>query len=205
MPKPAGFPVIVSSPSGGGKTTIVNLLLRKEDSLVRVVTATSRPPRPGEKNGKDYHFWSEARFRDGIEKGRLAEWALVHGKYYGTPKASLDGAIKKGLTPILVIDVQGARAIRKSYPAAVTVFVLPPSWAVLKKRLLDRNDTKDIAVRLRTAESEIPAVREYDYVVINDNLDISVADLGAIIHAERLKRDRQLARLKGSPKHYRFA
>lgn len=170
-----------------------------------MVTATSRPPRPGEKDGRDYHFWSEDRFKKSIKKGLLAEWALVHGRYYGTPKASLDGEVKKGRTPILVIDVQGARSIRKTYPDAVTVFVLPPSWTVLKKRLLARNDTKDIEVRLKTAESEIPAVREYDYVVINDDLEISVADLNAIIRAERLRRERQLARLKGSPRHYRFA
>lgn len=185
------FPIIISAPSGGGKTSIVNRLL-EDGKLSRVITATTRAPRKGEKNGKDYHFWSDKQFENAVEKGEMAEWAKVHVNYYGIPKSSLDKLIKRGKHPVLVIDVQGAKTVKKIYKNAVSIFITPPSFAELKKRIVARNDgTTDIKARLESAKKELKCIKNYDYLVINDEFEQAVADCRAIIQAERLKVKRQ--------------
>lgn len=185
------FPIIISAPSGGGKTSIVNRLL-EDGKLSRVITATTRAPRKGEKNGKDYHFWSDKQFENAVEKGEMAEWAKVHVNYYGIPKSSLDKLIKRGKHPVLVIDVQGAKTVKKIYKNAVLIFITPPSFAELKKRIAARNDgTTDIKARLESAKKELKCIKNYDYLVINDEFEQAVADCRAIIQAERLKVKRQ--------------
>ncbi len=185
------FPIIISAPSGGGKTSIVNRLL-EDGKLSRVITATTRAPRKGEKNGKDYHFWSEKQFENAVKKGEMAEWAKVHVNYYGIPKSSLDKLIKRGKHPVLVIDVQGAKTVKKIYKNAVSIFITPPSFAELKKRIAARNDgTTDVKARLESAKKELKCIKNYDYLVINDVFEQAVADCMTIIQAERLKVKRQ--------------
>lgn len=185
------FPIIISAPSGGGKTSIVSRLL-EDGKLSRVITATTRAPRKGEKNGKDYHFWSEKQFENAVKKDEMAEWAKVHVNYYGIPKSSLDKLIKRGKHPVLVIDVQGAKTVKKIYKNAVSIFITPPSFAELKKRIAARNDgTTDIKARLESAKKELKCIKNYDYLVINDEFEQAVADCRAIIQAERLKVKRQ--------------
>lgn len=185
------FPIIISAPSGGGKTSIVSRLL-EDGKLSRVITATTRAPRKGEKNGKDYHFWSEKQFENAVKKDEMAEWAKVHVNYYGIPKSSLDKLIKRGKHPVLVIDVQGAKTVKKIYKNAVSIFITPPSFAELKKRISARNDgTTDVKARLESAKKELKCIKNYDYLVINDVFEQAVADCRAIIQAERLKVKRQ--------------
>lgn len=196
------FPIIISSPSGGGKTTVVQQLLRGNKTLSRVVTATTRAPRKGEKNGRDYHFWTEKQFLSAIKKGHMLEWAHVHTSYYGIPKSSVEGLIKKGIFPVLVIDVQGAKTVSKKYPQAVKIFIVPPSLSVLKERIKARNDnTQDIALRLRTAKAELKEMPHYDYAVLNQELKTAVADTRSIIRTEQLKMKRCLNDLKKSIKN----
>ncbi len=191
------FPIIVSSPSGGGKTTVVQHLLKRNKTLCRVVTATTRAPRDGEKDGKDYHFWTEKQFLGAVKKGQMLEWARVHAHYYGIPKKSVDGMMKKGLCPVLVIDVQGARTVSGKYPQAVKIFIVPPSLKVLKERIAARKDhTQDVALRLKTAKKELKEISNYHYVVLNADLKKAVADTAAVVRAEQLKTLRQLKDLK---------
>ena len=193
------FPIIVSSPSGGGKTTVVQRLLRRDKTLRRVVTATTRAPRDGEKNGRDYHFWTEKQFQNAVKKGQMLEWAKVHAHYYGIPKKSVDGVLKEGRCPVLVIDVQGAKTVSGKYPQAVKIFIVPPSLDVLKQRIAARKDhTQDVALRLRTAKKELKEIKHYHYVVLNDRLDRAVADTAAVIRAEQLKTERNIQDLKQS-------
>ena len=193
------FPIIISSPSGGGKTTVVQHLLKKDKTLSRVVTATTRAPRTGEKNGRDYHFWTEKQFLSAIEKGQMLEWAKVHAHYYGVPKKSVDSVLRQGLCPVLVIDVQGARTISGKYPQAVKIFIVPPSLQVLKERIAARKDhTQDVALRLRTAKKELKEIKHYHYVVLNDDLKKAVADTACVIRAEKLKTERNIKDLKVS-------
>ena len=193
------FPIIISSPSGGGKTTVVERLLKTDKSLSRVVTATTRAPRTGEKNGKDYHFWTEKEFLSAVKKGKMLEWAKVHVNYYGIPKKSVDGLIKKGICPVLVIDVQGAKTVSQKYPNAVKIFILPPSLDVLKARIAARKDnTQNVEVRMKTAKKELKEISHYDYVVLNDELKKAVSDTKAIIRAEQLKMQRCIKDLKQS-------
>ena len=153
------FPIIISAPSGGGKTSIVSRLL-EDGKLSRVITATTRAPRKGEKNGKDYHFWSEKQFENAVKKDEMAEWAKVHVNYYGIPKSSLDKLIKRGKHPVLVIDVQGAKTVKKIYKNAVSIFITPPSFAELKKRIAARNDgTTDVKARLESAKKELKCIK----------------------------------------------
>lgn len=193
------FPIIVSSPSGGGKTTVVQRLLRRDKTLRRVVTATTRAPRDGEKNGRDYHFWTEKQFQNAVKKGQMLEWAKVHAHYYGIPKKSVDGVLKEGRCPVLVIDVQGAKTVSGKYPQAVKIFIVPPSLDILKKRIAARKDhTQDVALRLRTAKKELKEIKNYHYVVLNDKLERAVADTAAVIRAEQLKTERNIQDLKQS-------
>jgi len=195
------FPFIISSPSGAGKTTLVEAVLKKDKTVSRVITATTRAPRKGEKDGKDYHFWTIKQFEQAIKKHQMLEWAQVHTHYYGIPKKSVDTLVKKGICPILVIDVQGARTIKQIYPQAVTVFIVPPSLKELKKRILGRQDnTQDIEIRLETAKKEMKEIEHYDYALLNDNLTSAIDALAGIVKAEQCRVFRhdlkQLKRLK---------
>ena len=186
------FPIIISSPSGAGKTTIIDAVLKRNKTVSRVITATTRAPRKGEKDGKDYHFWTIKQFEQAIKKGQMLEWAQVHTSYYGIPKKSVDGLLKKGICPILVIDVQGARTIKKIYPQAATVFIIPPSLKELKKRILGRNDnTQDIELRLETAKKEVQELDHYDYALLNDDLKKAVEVMSGIVTAEQCRVVRQ--------------
>ena len=182
------FPIIISSPSGGGKTTVVQALLRKYKTLSRVVTATTRAPRTGEKDGRDYHFWTDKQFLSAVKKGQMLEWAQVHAHYYGIPKSSVEGLIKKRIYPVLVIDVQGAKTVAKKYPQALKIFLVPPSLKVLKERIAARKDnTKNVALRLKTAKQELNEMPFYDYAVLNDDLKQAIADTYCIIRAAQLQ------------------
>lgn len=191
------FPIIVSSPSGAGKTTIVDAVLKRDKSVSRVITATTRTPRTGEKNGVDYHFWTIKQFEQAIKKGQMLEWAQVHTHYYGIPKKSVDDLMKKGICPILVIDVQGARTVKAQYPNAATVFIVPPSLKELKNRILRRNDnTQDIEIRLETAKKEMQELGRYDYALLNDELAEAVDKMAGIVAAEQCRVCRQDLKIK---------
>lgn len=192
----AGFPIILSSPSGGGKTTISNQVLKNNSMLERVITATTRSPRLGEKDGVDYHFWTKEKFLQAVENDEMAEWANVHTSYYGVPRKSLDTIMESGKLPMLVIDVQGAKSVQREYVDSVLIFLAPPSFEVLKQRLLNRpGGTDSIEVRLETAKREIQKARDYKYFVINDTIEKAVSDINSIICAEALRTDRVLTDL----------
>jgi guanylate kinase len=168
----APFPLVLSAPSGAGKTTLANLLRRRNADVVFSVSATTRPPRPREVDGVSYHFVGRDEFLRMRDAGELIEWAEVHGNFYGTPLENVRRAQARGEHLLLDIDVQGARQIREKVPEAVLVFVLPPTGAALVKRLSGRG-TEDSAVlrkRLRNAVEEMRAAPEFDYVVVNDVL-----------------------------------
>lgn len=172
-------------------------LILENRNLRRVVTHTTRKPRLGERSGKDYIFLDEPDFKKGITLGRYAEWAKVHGRYYGVPLDGLEAVLKRGGIPVLVIDVQGAAAIKRKFPSAVLVFLLPPDWDSLEKRLSSRGDnTEDMAGRLATARREIARIGRYDYLVINDKIFRAVKDLEGIIRAETLRTGRKWPSLR---------
>ena len=185
-----GIIFILSAPSGAGKTTISRAALKAIGGLEASVSLTTRMPRENEVDGSDYHFVSDEEFRRKVEATELAEWARVFDASYGTPRAPLDRAISSGNDILLDIDIQGARQIRDRYSRdAVTIFVLPPSFAELEERLRRRatEDEAAIARRLRQAHDEASAWPEYDYLIINDNIGDSIARLEAVVKAERLK------------------
>lgn len=183
------FPVVVSGPSGVGKTVLCRRLCAVLPRVVRSVSATTRPPRVDERDGESYFFWSEARFRTEIESGGLAEWAEVHGRLYGTPRSWLDERLVAGESAVLNIDVQGGFQVRAVYPSALLVFLLPPSWDALEARLRGRGTDaeEEIQRRLRNAEREIQVLPRYDVVIVNDRLDEAVADLLSAVRAERAR------------------
>jgi len=189
---------VISGPSGSGKTTLWKRLLKEFKDITRSVSVTTRPPRKREKNGRDYTFVSEKKFLEMIRKGEFLEWALVHNHYYGTPKKNIENAKKKGLDIILEIDVQGAMNIKKSGIKAVFIFVAPPSLNVLKNRLKKRGDVSDEEIRSRTeiARKEMSYIWEYDYLIINRDVEYAYNDLKSIITAERLKTFRAIKSLK---------
>ena len=170
--------IVVSGPSGVGKTTVFDGLLRN-DAFGRAVTATTRPPRAGEVDGRDYVFLSESDFRDGIRAGRFLEHATVHGNLYGTPRDQVDAVVASGRTCLLNIDVQGAATLRDAGVEALYIFLAPPSWDVLEARLRDRGtETADVLERrLQTARDELGRQDEYDAVVINDDLAHAIAQI----------------------------
>ena len=186
------FPVILSSPSGGGKTTIRKELLRLRDDLGYSVSATTRLPRQAEVEGKDYYFLSTGEFLDRQKREDFAESAEVHGKLYGTLRREVRRVLESGRHVILDIDVQGAAQFVRAFPESVSIFLLPPSAEVLLTRLKARKteDRADLLVRLEDARRELEAVVQYQYVVVNGDLARAVRDVSSIIDAECTRRTR---------------
>jgi guanylate kinase len=190
-----GLMLVLSSPSGAGKTTLSRQLLDNDKGLQLSVSCTTRPKRPGERDGVDYRFVDTATFRGMIERKEFLEYAEVFGNYYGTPRAPVDEALAGGRDVLFDIDWQGTQQLRdKGRADLVTVFILPPSTRDLEKRLLTRaQDPKEIvAQRMAKAADEMSHWAEYDYVVLNSDIATSLSSLKSILTAERLKRERQV-------------
>jgi guanylate kinase len=189
-----GLLLVLSSPSGAGKTTLARGLIESDPSLTLSVSVTTRAPRQGELDGKDYHFIDRQEFERRKQAGELIEWAEVHGNFYATPKAPVVAALARGQDMLFDIDWQGARQLRAELGAdTVGVFILPPDAATLERRLKIRAQDSQAAVRRRlaAAASEIAHWRDYDYLIVNADLETSLAGLRAILAAERLQRARQ--------------
>ena len=184
--------IVVSAPSGAGKTTLCREIRKIVANLGYSISHTTRPPRPGEGEGRDFYFVSEADFQRMIERAEFAEWARVHGNLYGTGARALDEALDRGEDILLDIDTQGARQLRTRYPQGVFVFVVAPSMKELELRLHERKSDapREIARRLARAVEEIAAWREYDYLIVNRHLDEAVRQLQCLIEAERCRTSR---------------
>ncbi|MBA3666363.1 MAG: guanylate kinase [Sphingomonas sp.] len=189
-----GLLIVLSSPSGAGKTTISHMLREADPEITMSVSATTRPMRPGEVDKVDYHFVDDAGFQSMIDDGDFAEWAYVFDHRYGTPKAPIKAALKDGRDILFDIDWQGTQQLEAGMGEdLVSIFILPPSMKELDRRLHARGTDRDdvIAERMRRAASEIGHWAEYDYVLINEDMDRCLAEVEAIVAAERLKRTRQ--------------
>ena len=184
---PSGHLFIVSAPSGAGKTTLCRALLKRYPDIRYSVSCTTRRPRKGEQEGVDYRFISDAEFKRGIAEGRWAEWAKVHGHYYGTDAGVITDAITRGQDVLLDIDVQGTCQLVKRFPDAVTIFIMPPSIDALRARLRKRGaDSREvIARRMAAAEKEIQCRDRYRHVVVNDSLERAMAELQALVERYR--------------------
>jgi guanylate kinase len=191
----SGALFIVSSPSGGGKTSLVRALLEAEPEVRRSVSYTTRAARPGEVDGRDYHFVTPPVFERMLEAGEFLESAVIYGNRYGTSQNWIERERAEGHDVLLEIDWQGAQQVRRLLRQVVSIFVLPPSLEVLKSRLKDRglDSARVVARRLAAARDELSHVSEYDYVIINEDFDRAALDLRSIFRAERLKAARQLA------------
>lgn len=186
--------IIITAPSGAGKTTLVKGLLANDGRTRLSVSYTTRKPRPGEVDGVDYHFVDQAKFLQMLDGAEFMESAEVHGAYYGTSQSLVDRALQAGSDVVLEIDWQGAEQIRRLYSEVVSIFILPPSIEALEQRLHGRGqDNIDvIARRLAAAREEMSHVSEFDYVIMNDDFQMALQDLCAIVRSRRLKRDKQL-------------
>ncbi|MDD5657316.1 MAG: guanylate kinase, partial [Elusimicrobia bacterium] len=179
---------IISAPSGTGKSTVCRKLMQRRKDLRYSVSCTTRAPRPGERDGRHYHFLAHEEFKRRIRRHEFLEWALVHGQYYGTPRRFIEQCRAEGRFVLLAIDVQGAAAVRRKIPDSVLVFLVPPSWEALRARLAGRRDDADsVAVRLANARCELREARKYDYVVVNDDLERAADEVECILTAESLK------------------
>jgi guanylate kinase len=194
--KTSGNLFIVAAPSGAGKTSLVRELLAADRDVSLSVSYTTRQPRPGETEGVDYHFVTEARFLQMLEDGDFLESAEVHGARYGTSQACVESVLREGRDLVLEIDWQGAAQVRSLYPGAIGIFILPPSMEALEQRLRNRAQDVDavIARRLAAAREEIDHVAEFDYVIINAQLETAIQDLLAIVRTQRLRGEKQLWR-----------
>ena len=193
FPVMQGNLIIISSPSGGGKGTLIKEILKSVPNIGYSVSYTTRPMREGEADGRHYFFVSQEKFKELIDEGEFLEYATVHGNFYGTSIKQINAEIALGRDIILEIDVQGAESVRRTMPEAVSIFILPPSFEILNARLTARATEKqdDLALRLRNSFIEVSRFGEFEYIVINDSVDRASADLKRIILAERLRRVRQ--------------
>jgi len=186
--------IVVSAPSGGGKTSLVNALLKSDENLCVSVSHTTRPSRPGEQDGVNYHFVDQASFKQLVDAGEFLEHAEVFGNHYGTSRSSVASNLAAGQDVILEIDWQGARQIQASYGAELlSIFILPPSQDALRQRLRGRGQDDDevITERMAKAISEMSHYRDYEYLVINDEFDHALADIRSILRSRRLRRGYQ--------------
>ena len=187
VPERSGLLFILSAPSGAGKSTLCRAVQDRFPDIIYSISYTTRPPRKGEQNGVDYHFIADDEFEKGIAEGRWAEWAEVHGNYYGTSADLLSRELAGGKDVLLDIDVQGMRQIIKRYPAGITIFIMPPSLEILRHRLETRGSDgpETIAVRLKNAQSEMALKDLYRHIVINDQLPDAIAELIGILEKYR--------------------
>lgn len=186
-----GIIFIISGPSGSGKSTIINEFIKKnKKDFFLSISATTREPRNGEKNGIDYHFYKKSKFKEFIKKGEFLEYARVLDNFYGTPKKPIFNNINKGKNVIMDIDVQGARKIRKKIKNCVTIFIMPPTFDELEKRLRKRktDSEKSIKKRLKLAKKELKERKNYDYIIVNSSIDETLNILETIIKLEKFKR-----------------
>ena len=192
----SGHLYIVTAPSGAGKTTLVRMLLENDSGIRLSISYTTRAPRVGEQNGREYHFTDATSFRGMVERGEFLEWAEVHGNCYGTSRLWIESEMAAGRDVLLEIDWQGAQQVRKLFPSAIGVFIMPPSMAELERRLTGRGtDSADvIARRLAVARDEMRHVPEFDYVIINDALQQALSDLLSVVRASRLRYEAQCVR-----------
>jgi guanylate kinase len=181
--------LVVSAPSGAGKTSLCRAVTDSLENLTHSVSYATRKPRPGEIDGRDYHFVSPERFQDMIRDGDFAEWAEVHSNLYGTSRRVLDDMVGKGIDIILDIDTQGAKQIKQKYNDAIYVFIMPPSFDILEERLRNRNSDREeeIRKRMRRAHEEIRDYAMYDYLVVNHDFDRALTELRSIVTAERCR------------------
>ena len=188
-----GMLVVVSSPSGGGKGTLIRRALKTVPNLGYSVSFTTRSAREGEIDGRDYFFVSEEKFNEMAAAGAFLEYARVHGNLYGTSHAQVEHELAEGHDIILEIDVQGAESVRHLVSDAVSVFILPPSFEVLRERLERRGSERpgDLALRLKNSRGEVERYREFQYVIINDDAEVASSQLASVIYAERARRERQ--------------
>ncbi|HZH92291.1 MAG TPA: guanylate kinase [Pyrinomonadaceae bacterium] len=188
-----GILFVISSPSGGGKGTLIRRILTHMPRLGYSVSWTTRAPRQGEVNGRDYHFVTQEDFAAARERGEFLEWANVHGNFYGTSLKVVERELGVGRDIVLEIDVQGAATVRRAGIAAVSVFILPPSFDILRRRLTGRQSENpdSLALRLQNSRGEVEHYREFDYLVLNDDVDRAATQLASIVYAERARRERQ--------------
>jgi len=184
-----GLPIVLSAPSGTGKSTIATRLVGDLPSACLSTSCTTRPPRNGEKDGEHYFFATIDEFKRKIEAGEFLEWAIVHGHYYGTPLKPLEELLNQGKDVVLTIDPQGAVAVKRIYPAGVFIFVVPPSWDILTKRLYRRatDDPQSLELRIANARKELSYLGHYEYVIVNDDLEVAVRQVSSVMVAEHLK------------------
>jgi guanylate kinase len=188
----SGIPVVISAPSGAGKSTIAARLVQKLPSTSLSISCTTRAPRGEERDGQDYFFTSETEFKTKIDNGDFVEWAEVHGYRYGTPRGPLERSLAEKRDVVLTIDPQGALAVKRLYPQGIFIFVIPPSWDVLVDRLTRRaTDNKSaLDIRIANARKELSYISHYDYLVINDALDPAVETVSSIVIAEHTRLSR---------------
>ncbi len=192
----SGSLFVVAAPSGAGKSTLVNALLKLEPGIKLSISTTTRPPRPGEQNGREYHFTTAEDFVARAERGEFLEWAEVHGNYYGTSRLMVEHEMKAGTDILLEIDWQGARQVRKQFPQAAGIFILPPSIDALEERLNKRgqDDQQVIQRRMLAAGGEIAHAPEFEYAIINEEFNVALSEMSAIVRATRSRFAQQAAR-----------